>query len=457
LGCQGRVKMICHDRGFGYIYFQGRDVFFHKNDCLKLVPTVDLTVYFDVIKDLKSGQVKAVKVRSTPQEPPAELQPATGRRGTVKQFCDMKGFGFISYQGIDVFFRKVDCRKLVPAVGQVVYFDVVRDSVSGRPRCAKVRSTPQDVPERLEPQPAVGCQGTVKEFDDDKGFGLITLSSGEEVFFHRRQSIVGSGSNRGLLCTGLRVHFDVTKDAQSGKIRADNICFAAVLMSPGEIRPKPGLWEDRLLVLLNRSKPPPPKNRDDAMVHLAHAAIHDCQCLIYGGYVRDWCIRGEGANDLDVSTRDVQGSKSKILSAVSGFGMTYTGEFTKGAAHTIKLSFQGQEMEVDLVNPDGVPHTAPGCDCDVGNIAMDQRGCFLKSNSGSLVSLSKSIKHCLDKKFVFYYECGTWRADRRLSKYVQERGWICKSKVPPSVASNLGLPAQHLKPKDKYSKRWWEM
>ncbi|HVR43833.1 MAG TPA: cold-shock protein [Thermoanaerobaculia bacterium] len=51
-------------------------------------------------------------------------------------------------------------------------------------------------------------QGTVKWFNDAKGFGFITLESGEDVFVHY-SAIQGSGFR--TLAEGAQVEFDLTE------------------------------------------------------------------------------------------------------------------------------------------------------------------------------------------------------------------------------------------------------
>jgi CspA family cold shock protein len=61
--------------------------------------------------------------------------------------------------------------------------------------------------------------GTVKFFNDSKGFGFITTEHGEDVFFHR--SSVKETGFRSNLCQGDTVNFEIRSDAR-GK-RAFNI------------------------------------------------------------------------------------------------------------------------------------------------------------------------------------------------------------------------------------------
>ncbi|KTC97260.1 cold shock protein [Legionella geestiana] len=51
--------------------------------------------------------------------------------------------------------------------------------------------------------------GTVKWFNDDKGYGFISRDEGEDVFVHFRSIVSGAG--RKTLHEGQRVQFVVTK------------------------------------------------------------------------------------------------------------------------------------------------------------------------------------------------------------------------------------------------------
>ncbi len=64
-------------------------------------------------------------------------------------------------------------------------------------------------------------KGTVKWFNDSKGFGFIAAESGEDVFVHHT-SISGSGFKS--LAEGQAVTFDVEKTAKG--LRAINVVAA---------------------------------------------------------------------------------------------------------------------------------------------------------------------------------------------------------------------------------------
>lgn len=53
--------------------------------------------------------------------------------------------------------------------------------------------------------------GTVKWFNDDKGYGFISRDNGEGDAFVHFRSIVSQTSSRRTLLEGQRVHFNVTQ------------------------------------------------------------------------------------------------------------------------------------------------------------------------------------------------------------------------------------------------------
>jgi hypothetical protein len=217
----------------------------------------------------------------------------------------------------------------------------------------------------------------------------------------------------------------------------------------------------RLMLLSGSAKPLRPTNRNEAVLHVAHAAIFDAGCVVYGGFLRDWVVRGETANDVDVRTSDYDATQRAMNTALQAFGINLSGSQPWGQNKTfrrLQYTWQGNAIDVDLVNPSLVPSTPPGVDCDVGNLQLDKHnGLQLKvPRLGQHVSLAKSVKHCMSKKFVLFYDpSGSEPAGRRLKKYI-ERGWICISHVPDDVASRLGLSTEQLKPKQKYLETFWK-
>ena len=212
-------------------------------------------------------------------------------------------------------------------------------------------------------------------------------------------------------------------------------------------------WKKRQMLLAGQAKPPTPKNVDEAILIIAHTAIWDAGGRVYGGFLRDWLIRGVRANDVDTLVDNVQQAAAIMKRELPRHGIQFQTEKQKGAAWTLVFQFQGAQLDMDLVSI--VPPTPPGVDCDVGNFAFDKHGLRLKVDNSKLVSLSKAIKHCQSQKFVFYRQLPAASEERRLTKYMTERGWTCKSPIPEQIVQQLNLPRELLKPKQKYSKPWW--
>ncbi|MGE5450113.1 MAG: cold-shock protein [Methanomassiliicoccales archaeon] len=64
-------------------------------------------------------------------------------------------------------------------------------------------------------------KGTVKWFNDDKGFGFISNDSGgDDVFVH--SSAIVSQANKSLT-EGQKVSFDTETDPKNGKLKASNV------------------------------------------------------------------------------------------------------------------------------------------------------------------------------------------------------------------------------------------
>lgn len=66
----------------------------------------------------------------------------------------------------------------------------------------------QRKPNKTSGEPAMAEQGTVKWFNDSKGYGFISRDNGEDVFVH--SSAIQAGGFRSLQ-EGQRVQFDLKK------------------------------------------------------------------------------------------------------------------------------------------------------------------------------------------------------------------------------------------------------
>jgi len=124
MSCTGRVKSFNQVKSFGFIEFQGADIFVHVSDCNGGIPKQGDLVAFDIEEsEKKPGSKKASNVTGGT----GAMKGVMGNgscRGVVKLFNAMKGFGFIEYEGGDVFVHVKDCEGGAPQQGDTVAFDI---------------------------------------------------------------------------------------------------------------------------------------------------------------------------------------------------------------------------------------------------------------------------------------------------------------------------------------------
>lgn len=221
------------------------------------------------------------------------------------------------------------------------------------------------------------------------------------------------------------------------------------------------LQNDRLIKLLSSIQPELfPNIRDNVILCLVHTLIWNSNSTIYGGFVRDWVIRGEPANDIDVSIPIDDNTATNIASLLNqqfrNTNIRNTEIKSKGMAKTLVFQgpWVGKQIEVDLVDPN-LKKPAPGVDTDVGNLCIRPRGILdtRVSSVGKHISIAKSISHCQKKKFVYLYE---YNADKEMSrkrvgKYLN-RGWVCLTFIPDHEFVRFNSLKRG---KSKYSYSWW--
>mmetsp|Transcript_20719 Transcript_20719/g.44592 ORF Transcript_20719/g.44592 Transcript_20719/m.44592 type:complete len:384 (+) Transcript_20719:32-1183(+) len=237
----GVVKWFREDKGFGFITPEGGgdDIFVHKSDLLCAAVRDGDTVTYEIRETPgdagRRGKARALKVDGGSEGP----RPTAGEtrkwpgggahKGTVKFFDDSKGFGYIRPDvGTDDIFvhrNSLACEGLRD--GDIVTYDTERDNVRDKLRAINVDGgTGRWEDRRGSESRAVGrpCEGTVKSWNELKGFGFIRAAEGvdDDIFVHRT----------GLLCEDLqpgdRVGFEMIMDTQK-RLRARNV----------ELRPAP--------------------------------------------------------------------------------------------------------------------------------------------------------------------------------------------------------------------------
>jgi len=227
------------------------------------------------------------------------------------------------------------------------------------------------------------------------------------------------------------------------------------------------LSNPRLMTLTSSLSPLLGRTRNDAMLFLAHTMVWVVGCSIYGGFVRDWVIRGESANDIDTllcrsGEPEVERVKDLLLRTISMHPIELVSSRRKGAAYCLQFSgpWSGEPIDIHLIDPN-LPRPPPKVDCDAGNLCITRNGLGKKEEraGGNQLPLIKCVEHCLKKKFVFFYNIPDQHqmAMPRLKMYFS-RGWKCLSTIPEPYASSNELQTYKSlqTPMNKYKDvQWW--
>mmetsp|Transcript_116056 Transcript_116056/g.248183 ORF Transcript_116056/g.248183 Transcript_116056/m.248183 type:complete len:193 (-) Transcript_116056:52-630(-) len=153
MSCSGAVKSFVAQKGFGFIDFQGADVFVHIKDCQGGAPQQGDTVSFDLVdSETKPGSKRASNVTGG-TGPMRGVVGSGSCQGSVKSFNPVKGFGFIECQGAEVFVHVKDCLGGCPQQGDMVAFDA------------------EDSPSKPGTKVAKNVTGGSGYLEDAKGFG----------------------------------------------------------------------------------------------------------------------------------------------------------------------------------------------------------------------------------------------------------------------------------------------
>ncbi|GCA62432.1 hypothetical protein KIPB_003670 [Kipferlia bialata] len=209
--------------------------------------------------------------------------------------------------------------------------------------------------------------------------------------------------------------------------------------------------ESRTNQLLRSTSPPSlGEDRSGAMVCLAHHLIWQCRCTVYGGFVRDWVIRGERANDLDALLPRVPGLSERgrdsvvrsLVECAHGIGLEFCG--SRHQPNSYRVSFytsRGGYINVELVDPH-LRTPPPHVDSSAGNVAVSTAGMHRKvEGRGDLVPLATCLEHIRAKQFVCYLDFkhrdnrGALHS-RVVRKYL-DRGWTLLNELPRDQMEEL--------------------
>ncbi|KAF0718010.1 Aste57867_1962 [Aphanomyces stellatus] len=224
------------------------------------------------------------------------------------------------------------------------------------------------------------------------------------------------------------------------------------------------------LRLLTTQQPPAGWTmRDDVVLQLAHAVVWKTPGYVYGGFVRDFVINGESANDVDVGIKNA-GEMATVVQVLKLTvqahrpRMVMEGPHKQRNAHLLTFTDGATQVRVDLVDHSTIQTSAPGVDTDAGNVCIKAvQNCVnlykrIDFAGGSIVSLEDCVRHIQRKEFVLFYEPQPQSQGpmvlQRLQKYLN-KGWTCLSPLPPNIVGQLNVSQGNLAPQDKYNHKWW--
>jgi len=140
-------------------------------------------------------------------------------RGEVKSFNAKAGWGFISWDNIDVFLHVKDCGPTFrPKQGAEVSFDTAESD----------KQPGQKVAKNVKALRVGNCEGVVKSFVDKSGYGFIQHED-QDVFLHINDCVDGRPA------PGDQVYFDVTESEKTpGQMIAKRVTGCTKMIDPDD-------------------------------------------------------------------------------------------------------------------------------------------------------------------------------------------------------------------------------
>ncbi|GIQ80806.1 hypothetical protein KIPB_001665 [Kipferlia bialata] len=218
----------------------------------------------------------------------------------------------------------------------------------------------------------------------------------------------------------------------------------------------------RLRSLLTPTPPPPSSSdRDAVLTCLCHHMLWVSGVTVFGGYLRDWVVRGESASDIDVlvpSKDELESAKQSLVTFAESIGLKEVVSEKKPAAattkrgdsySTTKLRFSLPESSVSVAVDLAVPQEDVRCDCRAGNLSLSilsgltvRVPCDPKSQC-ERCTVEDCVNDALQRRFVSVADWEVLSANRamgviaRLVQRYLERGWALGSVLPLTQVEHL--------------------
>ena len=197
-------------------------------------------------------------------------------------------------------------------------------------------------------------------------------------------------------------------------------------------RQKQPQYSKKVQILTSANQPNPTNCREDYMMLVTWVAINECHCSIFGGFVRDYIIRNERPNDIDIRLphNDLQAFMENFERRLQSLG--FTTHFLPLQVKGHKVSIREHQFELDLVCKDDFGG-GKLVDMDVNNLMISKAG--LSQRAGINRSIEQIVSNILRKRCCIRVRRDIIRTQlayykQRIQKMIN-RGWnvINKDKV----------------------------
>jgi HrpA-like RNA helicase len=188
----------------------------------------------------------------------------------------------------------------------------------------------------------------------------------------------------------------------------------------------------------------------------AHILVWKIGLEIYGGFIRDYVVRGEQANDIDTCTTGGMSPEAASTAAIAALkDVGYTLDTPPKKINAIAHHFSapdGSKLHLDITAP-AMLGDYPHVDCSAGNLILSRDGIAKKRPfaGGAQLTVQDCIDHCRFKQFVSFCRTSPSEVRRVKAKYL-DRGWCCINHVPAGPLLDLlrKHPDQY-QPRDQFT------
>ena len=200
---------------------------------------------------------------------------------------------------------------------------------------------------------------------------------------------------------------------------------------------------------------------DDPLLIASRIILYDMGLMIYGGFVRDYIIRNQVANDLDVlvpKNKDVNIVSQDLIKLLTERGFQQFNPPKKYNSLKHFFQYKNKQFEIDLVEESKKSTFSdyPHVECDVSNLLISKniKNYLQKKfpNAGSnIITLDLSIENCLRHEFIYF---NISKQKDRIQKKYFHRGWTCINPLSLEYQQYGNNNPNLYKPNNKFDYDW---